>query len=686
MNLQMKFKGSRAVFFATFTLLASLSHAETDDELLSNGQWHDKDTGLTWMRCSYGEYFENGECQGTIKPVSWQEAIQISEKPWLNKNGWRLPTMEELYGLITCNWGFTEKQEFFDNKGKYRSFKSLCRGKKNLNQLELLTLDYMKFPEKKIQRTSFDEGQYWTIYSSQDRGTWAGFVGFNSGSVDLAPKSKRIAVRLVRGGDLSGYFSALPHVQNEINQIAIDQKSISNQQQLASNLSDRIDGDLLKKGYWKDPDSQLIWSMCPLGIVFENGKCKDRNILYDVATAALEVNKLRDLGFDNWRIPTYQELKVFFEKNALLQGKSTQPLQYLPPRFEDGWYITTTFDNRADTIKCASGYWCIKNKYFGLFGTNGVNLSLFHSPDKTSAWDEYPSISLYVRGGDSGEYDTLYKKAATLILGEKDDYIYKDSYGREWTKCPITKEMTRFSAPIKLYIDGKTQCGGISGTKMNYYEAVEKAHSLAQGWRLPTDSEFSAFRQELKAKDAPLFNVLNSPVWLAKLYTKKDPRPYRTREIMAETSLDSVEHQRVSNQNLVYFIRDSKDKNLEWIKTEDMVLHHKSELIKENSIAAEEEAEAVRKDKIALEKARALVAAQKASASSRSSAVENTSYRIKNVLSGGEFVEIECLPGRFELDIKTLVRRSNGKYAPIGLGEYFATDFDTVAKNECFIH
>lgn len=425
--------------------------------------------------------------------------------------------------------------------------------------------------------------------------------------------------------------------------------------------------------------------MCPLGLVFENGKCKDRNIFYDVTTAALEVKKLRDLGFDDWRMPTHQELKGLFDANILLHGKYMQPLQYIPPRFEDGWYITTTFDNREDTVKCTSGYSCIKNKYFGLFGTNGVKLSWFHSPDKASAWDEYPSIALYVRGGDGAEFNTLYKKAATLTLGEKDNYIYQDSYGREWTKCPITKEMIHFSAPVKLYMDGKTQCSGISGTKMNYYEAVEKANALAQGWRLPTDSEFNVFRQELKAKDVTLFNVLTSPVWLAKLYTRKDPRPYRTREIMAETSLNSVEHQRVSSQNLVYFIRDSKNKNLEWAKAENLVLHHKAELIKENAIAAAEEAEAVRKDEIALEKARALAAEQKASASSRSSTVENTSYRIKSVLGGGEFVEIECLPGRFELDIKTLVKRSNGKYAPMGLGEYFATDFDTAAKNECFI-
>jgi hypothetical protein len=71
------------------------STAPTSRYVLNGGEAQDKQTGLTWQRCSVGQSFKDGNCTGEIKTFTWEQASKAA------RDGWRLPTRDELDTLIT---------------------------------------------------------------------------------------------------------------------------------------------------------------------------------------------------------------------------------------------------------------------------------------------------------------------------------------------------------------------------------------------------------------------------------------------------------------------------------------------------------------------------------------------------------------------------------------------------------
>ena len=57
---------------------------------------------LEWMRCSVGQVWSENTCEGEILLLSIPEAEELVERLGsLNGGGWRLPTSNELAGLVT---------------------------------------------------------------------------------------------------------------------------------------------------------------------------------------------------------------------------------------------------------------------------------------------------------------------------------------------------------------------------------------------------------------------------------------------------------------------------------------------------------------------------------------------------------------------------------------------------------
>lgn len=65
----------------------------------NNGTAKDTKTGLVWQRCTYGQTWNGSGCSGAPKKMNWHEAMK------LNKNGWRVPTIDELGSLTYCSSG-----------------------------------------------------------------------------------------------------------------------------------------------------------------------------------------------------------------------------------------------------------------------------------------------------------------------------------------------------------------------------------------------------------------------------------------------------------------------------------------------------------------------------------------------------------------------------------------------------
>lgn len=71
--------------------------------VLSNGVVQDKNTGLMWMRCAYGQIWDstNSTCTGTPVQITWQDALQASEQETLGGySDWRLPNVKELATIV----------------------------------------------------------------------------------------------------------------------------------------------------------------------------------------------------------------------------------------------------------------------------------------------------------------------------------------------------------------------------------------------------------------------------------------------------------------------------------------------------------------------------------------------------------------------------------------------------------
>lgn len=59
---------------------------------------YDKNTGLTWMRCSYGQEWTAADgCFGSLKLLDWESAMGVR---WRDDAAWRLPQKDELQSLV----------------------------------------------------------------------------------------------------------------------------------------------------------------------------------------------------------------------------------------------------------------------------------------------------------------------------------------------------------------------------------------------------------------------------------------------------------------------------------------------------------------------------------------------------------------------------------------------------------
>jgi hypothetical protein len=62
---------------------------------ITGPQVFDKETKLTWQRCSFGQKWQDGSgCVGAPREISWTEAKKMD-------GAWRLPTKEELSSLVS---------------------------------------------------------------------------------------------------------------------------------------------------------------------------------------------------------------------------------------------------------------------------------------------------------------------------------------------------------------------------------------------------------------------------------------------------------------------------------------------------------------------------------------------------------------------------------------------------------
>lgn len=133
--------------------------------LYENGTVLDRQTGLMWSRCSFGQTWNNEteRCDGGKEQLTWTEALQEAQQATLaGYDDWHLPNVKELSSLV-------ERQ---------------CVDP---------AINAQVFPDTAAQN-------YWTNSSGISDFSMAWAVAFYSGKNNLKSKSSDLYLRLVRYG------------------------------------------------------------------------------------------------------------------------------------------------------------------------------------------------------------------------------------------------------------------------------------------------------------------------------------------------------------------------------------------------------------------------------------------------------------------------------------------------------
>ena len=128
---------------------------------VNGGEVNDKNTGLTWQRCSVGTHWAEGSgCVGIVKTFTFGDAQKQA-------NGeWRVPTKDELATLLEPS------------------------------RPSVPVIDTEAFPDMDANHPSY--WKYWTSTPANEERAWS--VHFSIGNLNEDVDTYRFAVRLVRGG------------------------------------------------------------------------------------------------------------------------------------------------------------------------------------------------------------------------------------------------------------------------------------------------------------------------------------------------------------------------------------------------------------------------------------------------------------------------------------------------------
>lgn len=135
--------------------------------IAQNGIATDTETGLMWLRFTYGQKWIENNAISNAKKIKWDDALSIpaefNQKGYAGYNDWRLPTKDELITLVD------------KNKGTSANY-----------------IDSNVFPKSKTS--------YWssTPYAYNSKYAWSVF--FSNGCNDWNLKSNNYYVRLMRDG------------------------------------------------------------------------------------------------------------------------------------------------------------------------------------------------------------------------------------------------------------------------------------------------------------------------------------------------------------------------------------------------------------------------------------------------------------------------------------------------------
>lgn len=281
----------------------------------------DSRTNLQWMRCSFGQVWQENSCTDQSQSYTWPEAIYATKL--LNRQGgysgftdWRLPTKEELLTLVYCS---SSQPKLWNETG------NSCQG-----NYEKPTIHQKTFPNNPAKwfwsSSTNEEGSVWDIY-------------FVEGNAAVHQKTTVGSFRLVRNYQIPSIAT--------------------------SNESNFLSEPIFEKAKAGDSDAQF-----KVGLMYANGQGVSKNDIeavrwYRLAAGqgnAKAQNRLGRLYDDGESVPKDTIEAVKWYRLAADQGYSVAQYnlgrmyeegQGIPKNIEEAtkWYHLATVQGDADAKK-----------------------------------------------------------------------------------------------------------------------------------------------------------------------------------------------------------------------------------------------------------------------------------------------------------------------------------------------
>lgn len=136
---------------------------------LSGPTARDKQTGLIWQRCNLGQRWENDACSGKAKWVDRKTALELAlNEAERSGQGWRLPTIRELSGLMDCrSSGVAERADLKDGG---EPIARRCGGEYASSMPRPVGTGPAPAIDKNVFR--FASGEVWAAFAPDQAKTW----------------------------------------------------------------------------------------------------------------------------------------------------------------------------------------------------------------------------------------------------------------------------------------------------------------------------------------------------------------------------------------------------------------------------------------------------------------------------------------------------------------------------------
>lgn len=315
---------------------ASAANEDRNLSLMENGMWQDPATGLIWDRCSLGQKWDGVTCTGEAKKYAWKDAIVAAKQQTLGGfNDWALPSVSELGSIHSCSTGVDlnstlTKWDFIPSNAKNVTINTgrFCNQKSATP-----TINSTIFP-------STIADWYWTsTIDPIEHDPW--YVLFvTSMTYGRSSANKPNYVRVVRTSRALGNESLVKVFKDKLRPVDLqyssqlpklnpqNQQAATTQSNEAADDSTKVRNELMGKGVWTDPKTGLMWARCMVGQTWSGNACSGTPLsathhcgastsgggcLGDTALNAAELaralNNWNYAGFQDWRLPTIEELQ-----------------------------------------------------------------------------------------------------------------------------------------------------------------------------------------------------------------------------------------------------------------------------------------------------------------------------------------------------------------------------------------